>query len=79
MESALQSLLEGLIQYMGYMGREWGIVGLKTMLKNTCEGVYFLEKLLAISLQPCKFAKNKLLHTYFSGILARFKFLFIAF
>ena len=50
----------------GCMGR------LKTLLKNTCEGVHLFVKLLAVRLQACKFTKNELLHTYFSGILARF-------
>ena len=45
---------------------------LKTLLKNTCQGVHLLVKLPAISLQACKFTKNELLHTYFSRILARF-------
>ena len=31
-------------------------------------------KLAAISLETCNFTKNELLHTYFSRILARFKF-----
>ena len=44
--------------------------GLKTLLKNTCEGVHLLVKLSAISLQACKFTKNELLHIYFSRILA---------
>ena len=48
-----------------YMGRAWG---LKMMLKNTFEGIHLLVKLLAISLQPCKFTKNELLHAYFSWI-----------
>ena len=39
------------------------------LLKNTCERVYLLVKLLAISLQACKFTKNETLHTYFSSIL----------
>ena len=53
--------------------------GLKTLLKNTFQGVPLLVKLLAISLQTSKFTKNELLRTYFSSILARFKLLFIAF
>ena len=44
---------------------------LKMVLKNTCEGVHLIVKLPAISLQSCKFTKNKL-NTYFSRILARF-------
>ena len=44
-------------------GRMGGGGGLKTLLKNTCEGVHLLVKLLAISLQACKFTKNELLHT----------------
>ena len=39
--------------------------GLKTVLKNTCEGVYLSVKLPTISLQACKFTKNELLHRYF--------------
>ena len=38
----------------------WGEIGgrgFKMLLKNTCEGVYMLVKLLAISLQACKFTK----------------------
>ena len=56
-----------LSQYM------WGSMGeLKTLLKNTCEGVHLLVKLEDISLQAYKFNKNELLHTYFPRILARF-------
>ena len=47
--------------------------GLKIPLKNTCGGVHLIVKLLAISLQACKFTKNELFYTYFSRILARFK------
>ena len=50
---------EGLSQYMG------GAWGVKILLKNTCGGVHFIVKLLAISLQACKFTKNELLHSYF--------------
>ena len=39
--------------------------------KDTCEGVYLIVKLAAISLQACKFTKNELLLIYFSRILAR--------
>ena len=46
--------------------------GLKTVLKNTCEGVHLLVKLLALGLQACKFTKNYLLRTYSSRILPRF-------
>ena len=46
--------------------------GLKMLLKNTCEGVHLIVKLLSISLQACKFTKNKPPHTYFSRILGRF-------
>ena len=46
---------------------------LKMLSKNTCEGVYLIAKLPAISLQAFKFTKNELLHTYFSRILARFE------
>ena len=68
---ALQNLMgggggEGLTQYMGEHG------GLKTLLKNTCEGVHLIVKLLAISLEACKFTKNELLHTYFRRILTQF-------
>ena len=45
--------------------------GLKMVVKNTCEGVHLLVKLPAVSLQPCKFTKNELLHTNFSRILGR--------
>ena len=37
--------------------------------KNTCERVYLIVKLLAMSLQACKFTKNELLYTHFSKIL----------
>ena len=40
--------------------------------KNTYEGVHLIVKFPAVSLQPSKFTKNKLLCTYFSRILARF-------
>ena len=53
-------------------GGSLGGVGLKMLLKNSCEGVHLLVKLLAISLQACKFIKDELLHTYFSSILATF-------
>ena len=46
--------------------------GLKTLLKNTYEGVHLLVKLPAKSLQACEFTKNEVLHTYFSRILAWF-------
>ena len=52
------------------MGGAWG--ELKMLSKNTCKGVHFIVKLLAISLQASKFTKNELLRTYFSRILARF-------
>ena len=45
--------------------------GLKMLSKNNCEGVHLIVKLLAKSLQACKFTKNEL-YTYFSRILARF-------
>ena len=47
--------------------------------KTACEGVHLILKLLAISLQASKFAKNELLHTYFSRILARFEVAICAF
>ena len=37
--------------------------------KNTCERVYLIVKLLAMSLQACKYTKNELLYTHFSRIL----------
>ena len=43
------------------------------LLKNTCEGVYLIVKLPAISLQAGRFTENELLHIYFSKILARFQ------
>ena len=46
--------------------------GLKMLLKNTCEGVYLIIMLQAISLQACKFTKNELLHTHVLRMLARF-------
>ena len=51
-------------------------MGLKMLLKNTCEGVHLIVKLLATSLQACKFTKNEL-HTYFARIYLDFKLLFI--
>ena len=41
---------------------------LKILSKNTYEEVHLIKKLLAISLQACKFTKNELPHTYFQGI-----------
>ena len=41
--------------------------------KNTCAGVHLIVKLLVIILQACKFAKNELLYTHFSRILAGFE------
>ena len=58
----------GLSQNMGETCEE-----LKMLSKTACEGIHLILKLLAISLQASKFAKNELLHTYFSGILARFE------
>ena len=52
-----------------YMGEAWG---LRTLLKNTCDGVHLLVKLPAINLQAYKFTKEELLHTYFSRTLGRF-------
>ena len=45
--------------------------GLKMLSKNTCEGVHLIIKLLAKSLQACKFTKNER-HLYFSRVLPRF-------
>ena len=56
----------GLSQYIG--GR---MEGLKTLLKNTCEGVDLLVKLSAMSQQAYKFTENELLHINFSMILGR--------
>ena len=50
----------------------WGSMGGLKVLKNTCEGVYFLVKLTAITLEACKFTRNELLHAKFSMILGRF-------
>ena len=36
-------------------------------------------KLLAISLQACKFTKNERLHTFFQGFQLDFKLLFVLF
>ena len=52
-----------------YMGGAWR--GIKTLLKNTCEGVHLLVNLPGISQEACKSAKNELLHAYFSRIWAR--------
>ena len=65
-EEALQNL-GSLSQYMGMSTWE-----LKIKFKNTCEEVYLLVKLPAISLQARKFAKNELLLTHFSSVFARF-------
>ena len=39
-------------------GVGWG-GGLKTLSKNTCEGVHLLVKLPATTPQACKFTKNE--------------------
>ena len=44
---------------------EWSMGELKMMSKNTYDEVHLIVKLLAISLQACKFTTNELLHTYF--------------
>ena len=59
---ALQNLMRGGLKSI-HGGRSMG--GLKMLSKNTCDGVHLMAKLLAISLQDCKFTKNELLHTYF--------------
>ena len=41
---------------------------LKTLSKNTYEGVHLIVKLPAISLKASKFTKNELLQTYFSRL-----------
>ena len=61
---------ESLSQYM--RGKRGGLKIEVKYLKNTYEGLHLLVKLLAISLRVCNFTENKLLHTYFSRILARF-------
>ena len=53
--------------------------GLKMLSKNICEGIHLIVKLLAVSLQACKFTKNELFHTYFWRILARFYVIYCAF
>ena len=55
-----------------HMRKAWG--RLKMLSKNTCDGVYLIVKLLAISLKACKFTKKELLHTEFQ---LDFKLLFI--
>ena len=70
MGGSLQNMMGGGLSQ--YMDGAWGGGGLKMLLKNTSEANHLIVKLLAISLQACKFTKNKLLHTYFSRILARF-------
>ena len=60
-------MMGGLGGFRYYIGGAWG--ELKMLLKNTCEGVQLIVKLLAISLQACKFTKRELLHEYFSRIL----------
>ena len=42
-----------------------GVLGLKMLSKNTCDGVHMIVSLPPISLQAYKFTKNELLHTYF--------------
>ena len=54
------------------MGGAW-VTGLKMLSKNICEGIHLTVKLPAISLQPWKFTKNELLHSYFSRISVRFE------
>ena len=60
---------------------EGGGGGLKMLLKNTCEGVYLIVKLPAISLQACKFTKITKIYNFFThilqGFLLDFKLLFI--
>ena len=48
----------------------WSMGELKMLSKNTSEGVHLIVKLLAISLQACKFTKYEL-RTFFKD-LARF-------
>ena len=50
---------------------------LKMLLKNTCEGVYLIVKLPAISLQACKFTKMNFFTHILQGFLLDFKLLFI--
>ena len=69
MEGALQNLM-GERSYVNTW--EVHVGGLKTVLKNTCEGVHLLVKFPALSRQAYKFTKNELLHMNFSMILARF-------
>ena len=47
------------------------------LLKNTCEGVYLIVKLPAISLQACKFTKMNFFTHILQGFLLDFKLLFI--
>ena len=53
---------------MGAGVNTWGSMGLKSVLKNTCEGVYLLVKFLAMSLLACKFLKMN----FFTHIFQRF-------
>ena len=53
----------GLSQYMGE--EHWG--GLKILSKNTCQGVHLIVKLLAISLQACKYTKMNFFMHIFQG------------
>ena len=65
---ALQNLMgAGLSQNMG------GALGeLKMLSKGPCEEFHLIVKLLATSLQACKFAKKSTSSHIFSRILARF-------
>ena len=56
MGGALQNLMGG-EELESIHGGSMG-EGLKTLSKNTCEGVHLLVTLLAISLQAFEFTKN---------------------
>ena len=47
--------------------------------KNTCEGVHLIVKLLAISLQACKFTKMNFFTHVFEGFWLDFKLFFVLF
>ena len=59
------------------MGGGGGVVGAWRLSKNTCEGVHLIVKLLAISLQACKFTKLSFFTHIFQGFYLDFKLLFI--
>ena len=75
--SSFFSIYKYYIQGFGQVLRTWeGLKsihrGHKMLSKIPVMEFIWIVQLPAISLQACKFTKNKLLHTYSSRILARF-------